>query len=208
MATTIYTLNDVYCQVINPDKFQIVQNNSKKKNLSYTNYANAGYFGNLGDGNTIPAGNLAINGKIISDAKTQANWINTARKPQTTIYTTTDNKCGMVKTDDLTTIPNLKYAISGIPILKGGWNQGKAYKTEGYFGSEMYNTWHTFLGIQDDRLVLVGAKIGAGQMPYLMDVLGLKDSIKLDGGGSFIMHSMDFTTSTSENRKINNIIVW
>ena len=114
----------------------------------------------------------------------------------------------MVKTDDLTTIPNLKYAISGIPILKGGWNQGKAYKTEGYFGSEMYNTWHTFLGIQDDRLVLVGAKIGAGQMPYLMDVLGLKDSIKLDGGGSFIMHSMDFTTSTSENRKINNIIVW
>lgn len=151
---------------------------------------------------------MAINGKILSDAKTQASWINTARKPQTTIYTTFDDKIGMVKTDDLTTIPNLKHAISGVPILKDGWNQKQKYKEEGYFGSEMYNTWHTFLGIQEDRLVVVGAKVGASSMPYLMDVLGLRNSIKLDGGGSFIIHSMDFTASTSENRVINNIIVW
>ncbi len=208
MATTIYTLDNVYCQIINPSQFKLVQNDSRKKDLKYTNYANAGFFGKIGDGKTIPAGNLAINGKILSDAKTQASWINTARKPQTTIYTTFDDKIGMVKTDDLTTIPNLKYAISGVPILKDGWNQKQKYKEEGYFGSEMYNTWHTFLGIQEDRLVVVGAKVGASSMPYLMDVLGLRNSIKLDGGGSFIMHSMDFTTSTSENRVINNIIVW
>lgn len=208
MATTIYTLDNVYCQIINPSQFKLVQNDSRKKDLKYTNYANAGFFGKIGDGKTIPAGNLAINGKILSDAKTQASWINTARKPQTTIYTTFDDKIGMVKTDDLTTIPNLKYAISGIPILKDGWNQKQKYKEEGYFGSEMYNTWHTFLGIQEDRLVVVGAKVGASSMPYLMDVLGLRNSIKLDGGGSFIMHSMDFTASTSENRVINNIIVW
>lgn len=185
-----------------------MQNNSRKQNVNYTNYCNAGYFGGLSDGGTIPAGNLAINGKILSDAKTQASWINTARKPQTTIYTTYDNKCGIVKTDDLTTIPNLKNAVSGIPILRDGWNQKNKYKEEGYYGSEMYNTWHIFLGIRDEKLVIVGAQIGVNQMPYLMEVLGLKDSIKLDGGGSFIMHSMDFTKATSENRKINNIIVW
>ena len=35
----------------------------------------------------------------------------TSRKPQTTIYTTFDDKIGMVKTDDLTTIPNLNLFI-------------------------------------------------------------------------------------------------
>ena len=208
MATTIYTLNNIYTQVILPEQFQIIQNNSRKQGINYTNYCNAGYFAGLADGSTVPVGNLAINGKIITNTKNQASWLNTSNKSQTTIYTTYDNKCGIVKTDDLTTIPNLKNGISGIPILRNGWNQKQKYKEEGYFGSEMYNTWHIFLGIRDEKLVIVGAQIGAAQMPYLMEVLGLKDSIKLDGGGSFILHSMDLTKTTSENRKINNIIVW
>lgn len=208
MASTIYNLNDVNVQVILPQAFKIIQNDSTKKNVNCKNYANAGFFAKLGDGSTIPVGNLAINGKIITDAAHQANWLSSYNKPQSTIVVHTNNTLEMVYTNNLQTVPNLKYAISGIPILKGGWNQGNKYKVEGYVGNEKYNTWHTFLGIRGDKLVLVGAKANSVQMPYLMEVLGLNDSIKLDGGGSFIMKSDTFIKATSENRRINNVIAW
>ena len=208
MGNTIFTLNDVNVQVILPQNFKLVQVNKAKKNLPYINYANAGYFAKLGDGTVTPVGNLVIGGKTIVDAAHQANWLSSYNKEQTTIVVHTNNALEMIKVKDMSSIPNVKYAISGLPILRGGWNVSRNYKTEGYTGSEMYTTWHTFLGIRGDKLVVVGAKCSPTQMPFLMEVLGLNDSIKLDGGGSFIMKSDSFVKTTAENRRIDNIITW
>ncbi|MDY5667889.1 MAG: hypothetical protein SPK43_01335 [Candidatus Onthovivens sp.] len=45
-------------------------------------------------------------------------------------------------------------------------------------------------------------------MPYLLEVMGIENGIKLDGGGSFILKSGNWKIQTSENRRINNIITW
>lgn len=209
MITTIYSLNDVHTQVILPSAFKIKVVDAKKKSIKETNYATGGFWAALGDGSTLPVGNLVVDGKIKSNSATNPNWINVANKSLTTLVVYTDGQVEMLVTNDTSKVPNVKYAISGIPILHNGYSVPlENVKAEGYNGSELYNTWHTFLGIRDGKIVLVGAKCTHAQMPFLMEVLGLNDAIKLDGGGSFIMHSMDFTTATSENRRIHNIITW
>ena len=181
----------------------------RKKSIEETNYATGGFWASLGDGSTLPVGNLVVDGKIISNSATNPNWVNVANRHLTTLIVYNDGQVGMNYINDISKVPNVKYAISGIPILEDGYSVPlERIKDEGYDGSELYNTWHTFLGIRDGKIVLVGAKCTHAQMPYLMEVLGLNDAIKLDGGGSFIMHSMDFTTNTTENRRIHNIITW
>ena len=82
-------------------------------------------------------------------------------------------------------------------------------KDEGYFGNETYDTWHGFIGIRDKRVVYVASKCDFTLMVYLLEVLlGIKDAIKLDGGGSFILHNGKFEIATNENRRIHNIITW
>lgn len=209
MITTIYSLNDVHTQVILPSAFKIKVVDAKKKSIKETNYATGGFWAALGDGSTLPVGNLIVDGKIISNAATNPNWINVSGKTLTTLFVGKDNGVHINLAKDISDLTSVKYAISGIPILHKGYSVPlKDVKTEGYNGSELYNTWHTFLGIRDGKIVLVGAKCTHAQMPFLMEVLGLNDAIKLDGGGSFIMHSMDFTTNTAENRRIHNIITW
>ena len=83
-----------------------------------------------------------------------------------------------------------------------------AIKAEGYSGAELYNTWHGFIGIRANRLVYVAAKLDFELMVYLLEVLGIRDAIKLDGGGSFILHNGSFEVATPENRRINNVITW
>ena len=151
-------------------------------------------------------GHLVINGNVISNAATSPDWIKLSRKNLTTLIVHNNNGIEMKRIADISKETNVKYAISGIPILKNGYSVINT--DEGYFGNEMYNTWHTFIGIRGDKLVLIGARCTKTQMPFLMEVLGMNDSIKLDGGGSFIMHSGDLTASTNENRRIHNIITW
>lgn len=208
MATTIYSLDNVKAQVILPSAFGIEVVDMKKHLINVKNFANAGFFTKLGDGMTYPVGHLVVNEKIISNAATSPTWINLSKKNLTTLIVYNDNQVDIKQVTDISKERKVKYAISGIPILKGGYSVINTYSSEGYFGSELYNTWHNFIGIRDDKLVLVGAKVGRGQMPYLMEVLGINDCIKLDGGGSFILHSGDLTVSTEEYRRIHNVITW
>ena len=205
MDTTIYSIDNVKAQVILPSEFKIKKVDKRKNSITDTNFSNAGFFALLGNGSTYPVGHLVINEKIISNAATSPTWINLSRKNLTTLIIHNDNSLEMKRVIDISKESNVKYAISGIPILKNGYS---VINDEGYSGNEMYDTWHIFLGIREDKLVLVGSKCSIGQMPFLMEVLGINDSIKLDGGGSFIMHSGDLTVSTSENRRIHNIITW
>ena len=206
---TVYSLNDVHVQVIDPWNFKLKRVNQNKKNIKESNYVNAGYFAKSSDGSTIPVGNLVIDGNAITEACNQPNWLNTFGKKLTTLVIHNDNKAEFVVTDDMSSVPNVKYAISGIPIIRNGYKVSmEDIKAEGYFGNEMYNTWHGFIGIRDNRLVYVAAKLDFGLMVYLLEVLGIKDAIKLDGGGSFILHNGAFEVATAENRRIDNIIVW
>ena len=118
-----------------------------KRSVWVGNYFNAGFFAQNADGSTIPVGNLADCGNIISQSKDNADWINVAKKKLTTIYTTNAGGCGMVQTDDLSAIPDLRAAVSGIPIARGGQQVSMdEIRAEGYDGSELYDTWHGFFG--------------------------------------------------------------
>lgn len=208
---TVYSLNDVHCQVILPQKFKIKLVDCNKMAVKDANYANAGFFAIGEKGATLPVGNLVISGDVITDAKHQADWLNTYNHLLTTVLVRNDNSVEMVQCGNMSTVfdKDVKYAISGIPIIKNGYKVSMDdIKKEGYFGSEVYDTWHGFLGVRDDKLIYVASKIGFDGMVYLLEVLGIKNAIKLDGGGSFILKNGTFEVSTGENRRINNIITW
>ena len=205
---TVYSLNDVHAQVILPSAFGISVEDKPKNSITETNFANAGYFALLGSGKTLPIGNLVINGYVGTSADTQPSWLNTARHELSTITIDWKNKPHFVKKGSFKE-GEVKYAISGIPIIRNGYKVSmEEIKKEGYFGNELYDTWHGFLGVRGEKLVYIAAKVNFNLMPYLLEVFGISDGIKLDGGGSFILKSDDFVKRTSENRRINNIITW
>lgn len=210
MARTVMKLpTEVFVQEIEPSSFNIEVCDKRKKNINRNNYFNLGYFTYEKAGNTIPVGNLATGGKIISQAKDNASWINLSRKKLTTIYTTKTSSCGIVKTNDLSTIRDLKTAVSGIPIIVDGrYVSLDSIKAEGYFGSELYNSWHGFLGIRHDKLVYVAMKCDFDEMCWALVALGIYNAVKLDGGGSFVLKNDEIIQATSENRRIHNIGVW
>lgn len=205
VGQTIMKVSNALVQEINPYDFGIMQCKCDKKNINLPHYANGGFQATK----NTPVGNLAINGNIITQAKDNADDINLSKKKLTTIYTLNDSTVGITKTDDLSKINNLKNAISGIPIIVDGkFVDLNTIKAEGYYGNELYNTWHGFLGIRGNKLVHIGAKCGFDEMCWLMVAFGIYDAIKLDGGGSFIEKSADFMEATPGNREINNVIYW
>lgn len=210
VARTVMKLPDeVYIQEINPGDFEIMPCDCSKRDISIPNYFNCGYFAAEKGGKTIPVGNLANNGEIIAQAKDNPGWVNVAGHKLTTIYTLTDGTCGIVKTDDLAQVRGLKTAVSGIPIIVGGkYVSMDEIKAEGYFGNELYDTWHGFLGIRHNKLVYVAMKCGFEEMCWALVALGIYDAVKLDGGGSFILKNGSEIKGTSENRRINNVGVW
>lgn len=210
MPLTVQKLEEVYVQTIdNPLSLGFYVFDCPKRSVWVDNYFNAGFFAKNSDGSTIPVGNLADCGNIISQSKDNADWINVAKKKLTTIITHNDNSVEMVQTDDLSTIFDLRAAVSGIPIARGGQQVTMdEIKAEGYDGSELYDTWHGFLGLRDGIPVYVAAKCGYGSMFWILRALGIKDAIKLDGGGSFILHNGEEIISTAENRRINNCGMW
>lgn len=206
---TVYSLNDVHVQVIDPWNFKIKRVNQNKKNINESNYANAGFFAKSSDGSTVPVGNLVIDGKVITEAGNQPDWLNTFGKRQTTLIVYNNNDIEFAEKDNVSSVPDVKFAISGIPIIRNGYKVSMEDVTaEGYFGNECYDTWHGFIGIRDNRLVYVASMLDFELMVYLLEVLGIEDAIKLDGGGSFILHNGAFEVATAENRRIDNIIVW
>ena len=208
-AQTVMKIPDnVYVQEIAPSDFRIRVCNQKKRSVGAPKYFNAGFF----SGETsplVPVGNLASDGKIITQARDNVGWINVCGKKLTTIYTTAAGICGIVKTDDLSVIADLKEAVSGVPIIVNGKRVDMdAIKEEGYSGDECYDTWHGFLGIRHGKLVYVAMKSGFNEMCWTLVALGIYDAIKLDGGGSFVLHDEKELAGTPENRVIHNIGVW
>ncbi len=201
--------DNVYVQEINPSDFSIKVVDALKKNIGINKYFNLGFFTAEKGEKTIPVGNIASNGVIISSAKDNPSWVNLSGHKLTTIYTTKDGKCGIEKTDNLESVAGIKEAISGVPIIVGGKRVSMDdIKAEGYFGNECYDTWHGFLGIRHNKLVYIAMKCGFESMCWTLVALGIYDAIKLDGGGSFILHDEKVLEATNENRRIHNIGTW
>ena len=215
MEQTVMKLpSEVYIQEINPEEFKIIAVDKAKKGIALGKYFNCGFFTEESGGKTIPVGNLASDGVVLSNARENASWINVSGHKLTTIYTAERGISGNVacfieQTDDIRQIPQLKTAVSGIPIIVGGKRVSlEEIKAEGYFGNELYNTWHGFLGIRHNKLVYVAMKCEFNQMCWALVALGIYDAIKLDGGGSFILHDVKDLEATAENRRIHNVGVW
>lgn len=207
---TVMTFNNVHMQIIYPNDFRIKRvNEIKTKITGEKNYVNLGYFANNADGSTLPVGNLVVDGEVITQTKDQPNWLNTFGKKVSTFVLYGDGKSDIVQTDSFNG-NNVKHAVSGIPIIRNGRKVTlDEIKSEGWFGSELYDTWHGFLGIRYGAPIYVAAKCGFDMMVYILEYLGIEDAVKLDGGGSFIIwNGNQVIESTPENRRINNILCW
>ena len=210
LPQTVMKLDNIFVQVIETyDNFRIKQVDKTKRDIGEVNYFNLGYFAQ-GKNTTIPVGNLVIDGKVMTQTKGQAAWLNTSEKLQTTLIVKNDNSVNFEKVDNFDGRTDVKYAISGIPVIRNGMKVNmNAIKAEGYFGSELYDTWHGFLGIRHGKLVYVAFKQGFDMMPYVLDSLGIQDAIKVDGGGSFILvNGNRELMATEDKRKINNVGIW
>ena len=175
---------DMHVIEIEPLNFGISIQNKPKRDICIDNFFNLDFFANTGDG-TTSVENLADWGNILSNSKDLAGWLNTSGKKLTTIFVQMDGTVGITKTDDISKIASLKTAVSGIPIYpKVSIEQ---IKQEGYFGNELYDAFHGFLGIRKGKLVYIAAKCGFDTMASIFQALGCSAGIKLDGGGSFIL---------------------
>lgn len=210
VAQTVMKLpGEVYLQEIAPADFAILPCDCPKRQAAAANYFNAGFFAGLQDGRTVPVGNLAHGGEILAQAKDNPAWLNTAGKRLTTVYTTKDGRAGLLQTDDLAAVPDLCEAVSGVPILRNGRRVSmEEIRGEGYFGSELYDTWHGFLGLRGGRLLYIAMRCGFETMCWALAALGVSDAVKLDGGGSFILKNGREIAGTGENRRIHNVGVW
>ena len=212
--TVMELKGSIFVQEIEPKDFKIVVVDKAKKDIKLDKYFNLGFFATEKSGKTIPVGNLASDGKIIANAKENPSWVNLAKHKLATIYTaergvSKEVGCYITKTDDLNNIPNFKTAISGIPIIIGGKKVSlDEIKAEGYFGNELYDTWHGFLGIRHNKLCHVAMKCDFDEMCWALVALGIYDAIKLDGGGSFIEKDGKILEATAENRRIHNVGTW
>lgn len=119
---------------------------------------------------------------------------------------------------DIAVLPReAQYAISGIPIMRNGADvKYDPYVVgQGWDGSPMRATWHTFVGLKqgDKNIYVMGMKTTTSNMVKTAEAfkkfkaLGFYDVIKLDGGGSFHFNvNGKAVASTLENRRINTII--
>ncbi len=196
------------------ENFDLMILDAKKKTTKIKNYFNAGFFSALANGKTIPVGNLACGGNIVSECYRNAAWINLSRKKVSTLIVT---KTGakIEKTDRLDNIEGLRCAVSGVPVLIGGRevSLSKDVKPESWFGGELSPTWHGFLTVFEGKIIYhafkTASKTAAAATTEIYKKLknfGYSDVIMLDGGGSFVL-DVDGTNKavTSENRVINSV---
>lgn len=218
--------------------FKVIMCDERKKSAAAENYCNAGFFGGYTESGvkfTLPAGHLVCDyaakkdctrfyceqrGDFVGPNKYQfdaSKWEylnNFFGKKVATLMISGDSATIF----DTQFLPDgLDYAISGVPIMRGGEDVkfDPYVKGQGWSGSELYGTWHVFVGLKKDgkTCYVMGMKtktwnmVKSGEAYKKFKSLGLHDVIKLDGGGSFIMkHGKETVASTSENRIINTII--
>lgn len=207
-----YIENGIHFVEIPINKFKIKYWDKPKKTTDIKNYFNLGYFAKEASGKTIPIGNLVIDGKVYSEAKTNTSWINLSKKKVSTLFVTNDNKAYVSITDG--NEKNIKYAISGAPIIINGkdisWS--KDVVPQGWGSDITRSTAHSLIGLKNGKLFYIGLStmsancIQSSEIYNKLKQYGFNDVLKLDGGGSCVLDNNGKNVLvTSENRRINTI---
>lgn len=229
--------NGVHIVEVPAKDFKILMVDKPKKSAAERNYVNASFFGVFKGSNgnfTLPVGHLvcdidapaettrfckergSLNGKkYIFNSATFAYGNPLHGNAVSTLIVANGNAV----IDEVKDLPDCDYAVAGIPVMRGGHDVKFAttVKSQGWDVSSLYGTWHTFIGLREDRskIYVIGMRtislnmITSAEAYRTFKKLGFVDVIKLDGGGSFILNvnGADVAT-TSENRRINTIITF
>lgn len=202
----------------------------KAKKTAYSgNYCNAGFFGNYNEGKdkfTLPVGHT------VAAMETDNKWVNhyCGQRGKVTggkvVYaepgrteTTLFIRGGKADMGELSAPPDgCAYAIAGVPVLRQGqavsWATARA---QGWEASSLYATWHIFAGYGQDRSKITvvalrtttGNLIASGEGAKKLLALGLREAIKVDGGGSTILKVGGKTlVSTAGNRRICTVLTF
>lgn len=202
----------------------------KAKKTAYSgNYCNAGFFGNYNEGKdkfTLPVGHT------VATMETDNKWVNhycaqrgkvsggklvyaEPGRTETTLFV----RGNVADMGEVSAPPEgCAYAIAGVPVLR----QGKAVswaaaKAQGWEASSLYATWHIFAGYGQDRSKITvvalrtttGNLIASGEGAKKLAALGLREAIKLDGGGSTILRAGGKTpVCTAGNRRICTVLTF
>ncbi len=198
------------------------------------NRCNAGFFGGYkeqGDFFTLPVGHL------IADYEASSKWTrhycqergaikggkvrhnvnaypNSFKGKRLSTLVVSGSRANIL---DLLTIPDAyDYAISGIPVMRGG--KPVEYATavaQGWEASSLYGTMHIFVGIKAETAASVyvmamktttGNLLSTKEAARKFKTFGMRDVIKLDGGGSFYFNAAGNTLATMENRRVCTIL--
>lgn len=233
------TQNGIHIVEVSVEDFRIDMCDVKKKSAAQKDYCNAGFFSSPSENGTkftLPVAHLIADyaatcsytrkyceergsfdgNKFYFDS---ANWsyMNPMSGYAVSTLVVTDNHAVIV---DTVSLPKAaKYAISGVPIMRQGADvKYNPYVIgQGWDGSPMRATWHTFVGLKkgDNNIYVIGMKTTTSNMIKTAEAfkkfktLGFYDVIKLDGGGSFHFNvGGKAVASTAENRRINTIILF
>lgn len=202
----------------------------KAKKTAYSgNYCNAGFFGNYNEARdkfTLPVGHtvaaMATDNKWVNHYCGQRGKVSGGKlvyaepgRTETTLFV----RGGLADMGELSAPPEgCAYAIAGVPVLREGkavsWATAKA---QGWEASSLYATWHIFAGYGQDRsrVTVVALKtttgnlIASGEGAKKLAALGLREAIKLDGGGSTILRVGGKTpVCTAGNRRICTVLTF
>lgn len=202
----------------------------KSKKTAYSgNYCNAGFFGNYNEGKdkfTLPVGHtvaaMATDNKWVNHYCAQRGKVSGGKlvyaepgRTETNLFV----RGGKADMGEVSAPPEgCAYAIAGVPVLR----QGKAVswataKAQGWEASSLYATWHIFAGYGQDRSKITvvalrtttGNLIASGEGSKKLAALGLREAIKLDGGGSTILRAGGKTpVCTAGNRRICTVLTF
>lgn len=202
----------------------------KAKKTAYSgNYCNAGFFGNYNEGKdkfTLPVGHtvaaMATDNKWVNHYCAQRGKVSGGKlvyaepgRTETTLFV----RGGKADMGELSAPPEgCSYAIAGVPVLRQGkavsWSEARA---QGWEASSLYATWHIFAGYGQDRSrvtvvalrTTTGNLISSGEGAKKLAALGLREAIKLDGGGSTILRVSGKTpVCTAGNRRICTVLTF
>lgn len=209
-----------------------------KMAAKYPNCFNAGFFAyyseqgkpftmpvaNLcaGDGGNVPplgrkyinewTHNQGLNGDMVKLSAYQNGAPDFSKKEISTLIVYNN---GIAKIEDKNVLPpNIRYAVSGVPCIRGGedvsWS--KYVAKQGWGSGVMYATYRNWIGIGGGRMFLISGRTCSGNYIYGMEFynkvkdLGIEDCIGLDGGGSYFLRlNGKSIAQTAGNRSVNNI---
>ena len=216
--------------------FRIVYHDAAKVGANYYNYINAGFFGNFRTkGNqlfTLPVANLVcdpwnvpVEGREyilphIKDNKLQWSCADNhsnqfKNKKVSTLIVPRSGKPYVADTMSVSA-SNCLYAISGVPTVRNYQDVDyyKYVKPQGWDDSCMYGTSRNWLGIRDGQIWIITGRTTSNNYIYGQEFWkkvkdeGFQDIICLDGGGSYIYKKAGTVKKTSENRRVNTLIVF